>query len=161
MASKKKQLSDEESQPIESADSDFLKKEFAGLSPRQRAALKGWLTSFGDVQQATKAAGVDRSTWYAWKKNDPDFARAFEFCDEMDADDLEHCAKRFSREGDTTLLIFMLKAKRRALYDDAYARQERAFEKGLQPLGDNAVPIRAVLVREAEPWKKEPAPEDK
>jgi hypothetical protein len=145
-------------QDTDSTESDFLKKEFQGLSLKQRAALKGWLASNGSVPEAVKAAGVDRSTWYHWKKNDPDFLRALELLDEMDADDLEHQANTFARAGDTTLLIFLLKAKRRAKYDDAYARQERALEKGLQP-AEHFVPVRALLVRDAEPpGVKAPAP---
>lgn len=45
----------------------------------------------------------------------------------------------------------MLKAKRRALYDDAYARQERALGKGLQPVSEHLIPVHPVLVRDDEP----------
>ena len=41
-------------------------------------------------------------------------------------------------------------AKRRWKFDDGYVRQERAFEKGLQP-ADNFTPVRAILVRDEEP----------
>lgn len=140
----------EEPQAPETTESDFLKKEFAGLSIKQRAALKGWLANLGSVPRACEAAGIHRATWYEWKKNDPDFLRALQLLDEMDADDLEHQANTFARAGDTTLIIFLLKAKRRAKYDDAYARQERAFEKGVQT-PESFVPVRAVLVRDEEP----------
>ena len=43
--------------------------------------------------------------------------------------------------------IFTLKAKRRAKYDDAYARQERAIEKGQQPIGGVMVPIQVELLQ--------------
>ncbi len=111
------------------------------------------MTQVSETVRAVKRLleGANRAIWCYWKKNDPDFLRALELLDEIDSDDLERVASTFARGGDTTLIILLLKAKRRAKYDDAYVRQERAFEKGLQPPDGGFVPVRAVLIADTPP----------
>jgi hypothetical protein len=55
-------------------------------------------------------------------------------------------------DGDSTLLIFSLKALNRARFDDRFIAQKYAMAKGLNPDGSQPVRIVPVLVREPEPW---------
>lgn len=152
MAKKKRQK--EESEEFELlTESDCSKNDFEGCTVDQIAALTGFIQSIGNVAKACQFAKISRQTWYHWKKHDDNFQKALLAVDEFFADQLECAAHQFAFKGDSTLLIFMLKGKRRAKYDDAFARQERAFEKGLQPQGENLVPVRAILVRDEPPQR--------
>ena len=131
-------------------EDDSFKSDFDGCSPNQIAALTGFIQAIGNVAAACQIANISRQTWYQWKRNDQNFQRALESVDEFFADQLEAAAQQFAFKGDSVLLIFMLKGKRRAKYDDAYARQERAFEKGALP-ADMITPVRAILVRDEPP----------
>lgn len=72
----------------------------------------------GTVQAACRAVGIGRRTWYNWKRDDPAFAALVAEADEDVTDELEEEAHKRAKDSSDTLLIFLLKAKRRAIYGD-------------------------------------------
>ena len=46
------------------------------LSENQLKALKGYVSSFGNVSAGCREAGIERTTWYSWR--DPSFKLALE-----------------------------------------------------------------------------------
>jgi hypothetical protein len=72
----------------------------------------------GNVSAACRAAGIGRRTWYDWLESDEAFAtRAIEAREEV-VDELVEEAVQRAKDGSDTLLIFLLKAYRRAEYGD-------------------------------------------
>jgi hypothetical protein len=61
------------------------------------------------VYHACLAAGIGRTTVYAWRQEDEEFAMAWDAALEDAADVLEASAYQRALEGDTTLTIFLLK----------------------------------------------------
>lgn len=131
--------------------SDKHKKAERFNKANQKAFLEAMVKRRGNIAAACKLADVSRSQVYIWRKEDPDFEQLFQETRVELTEFLFEKVCELGEMGDTTLLIFALKSLDRARFDDAYARQERAFEKGLQPQGDNLVPVRAILVRDEPP----------
>ena len=67
--------------------------------------------SLGIVSAACRAVGVDRSTFYHYVHNDPDFAAAVKDVDELALDFVEGKAYKQVEDGNTAMIIFMLKTK--------------------------------------------------
>lgn len=72
----------------------------------------------GNVSAASKAAGVDRKTPYNWRDADAEFAAAWDAQCEHGLDTLEREAARRALDSSDTLLIFLLKSKRRAVFGE-------------------------------------------
>lgn len=113
-------------------------------TPVRVAAFLAALGATGRVTQAAKAARVDRSTVYDWRRADPEFAKAWDEAEELGVGLLEDEAVRRAVEGvpgkvelvpvfrdgvevarkpvvtvvhySDTLLAMLLRAKRPALY---------------------------------------------
>lgn len=101
-----------------------------------------------DATAASKAAGVARSTAYAWKKDNDDFAEAWKDAVDEALDNLEAEAYRRATEGcdkpiyqkgmlvgtvrefSDTLAIFMLKAKRRDQFGDHVRTEQKVNVTG-------------------------------
>lgn len=81
-----------------------------------RLAFLDALRTHGIVTLAAQEAKIDRSTAYYERQRDPSFAQ--EWADALDrgVDMLEDVAKKRAYEGSDTLLIFLLKAHRPAVY---------------------------------------------
>lgn len=118
--------------------------------------LISYIESNGNVSAAAEKVGMERRTFYHWMKNDPEFVKRLEETKQQFADKLFNVAMDFAFQGDTTLIIFLLKSLQRERYDDGFIRQKYAIEKGLQPQVEQFVPIRAVLVREPSPGEIAP-----
>lgn len=75
------------------------------------------------MTDACKAAGRDRSAWYRWRDEDPEFDAAAAAAETAVADYLErvalHRATRAENASDT-LLIFLLKGMRPAKFRDRH-----------------------------------------
>lgn len=131
----------------------FQGDDYADLSLAQQRALIEFFKSNGKIVATCKKAKITRATWYNWKNHDEQFKRALTEMVQLRRDELEAVAHDLAFSGDTELIKLLLKAYDRALYDDAYARQERAFEKGAMP-AEGYIPVRAVLVRDAAPGEE-------
>jgi hypothetical protein len=114
----------------------------------------------GNVTAAAKLGDIARCQVYEWRNTNPVFAAEYQLTRKKLEEFLFEKVIGFTELGDITACIFALKSLNRARYD-AYARQERALEKGLQP-AESFVPVSAVLVRDTEPAgvkTAEPPPE--
>lgn len=65
----------------------------------------------GVVTNACKEAGVSRSQFYEWKKNDPEFAKAVEDIQEVALDFVETKLFKNIDLGDTSSILFYLRTK--------------------------------------------------
>lgn len=70
------------------------------------------------VSTACKAAGFARQTPYNRRKIDEAFGKRWDEAVEAGTDGLEDVAIKRAKDGSDTLLIFMLKARRREVYAD-------------------------------------------
>jgi len=72
------------------------------------------------VSSACAAENIGRRTYYDWRTADPEFASAADEAIEIGIDKLEDEANRRAKgpNGSDTLLIFLLKSRRRAVYGD-------------------------------------------
>ena len=66
---------------------------------RMREAFLKELRRRGNVSDAARAAGVDRSTPYRWREAEPEFAAAWDDAVEVAVDSLEKEAWRRARDG--------------------------------------------------------------
>ena len=65
----------------------------------------------GNISKACKAVGIDRKTFYNWKKTDDDFRdKAEEIIDKI-LDDIEDVVYTKALEGDLKAAFFVLKTK--------------------------------------------------
>lgn len=88
------------------------------------------------ITEACRHADVNRSTAYRARKNDPDFAAAWDELEEAMIEELESEAHRRAITGSDRLLEFLLKAKRPDVYrervsieDDRAKREREEAEK--------------------------------
>ena len=96
------------------------------LTPKRRnkgsadwsAAFLASLREDANVREACKAADVSRPTAYARRSTDPGFAAAWQSALDDAVDALEKAAVTRARESSDTLLIFLLKCHRPAVYRD-------------------------------------------
>lgn len=89
----------------------------------------------GNVSAACAAAGISRQTAYQWRDSDPVFAAEWDAKLEEGLDELEREAQRRAKESSDTLLIFLLKSKRRSVFGDQ-SKVEHSGQVGLITLGD-------------------------
>ena len=76
---------------------------------RQRAWLEAYKANLFNVTEACKVIEIDRSTYYRWLENDPDFGQAVQEAREEKLDFIEDQLLEKIAEGDTTAIIFALK----------------------------------------------------
>jgi hypothetical protein len=103
------------------------------LTPKKRICAPRFLKHFGrsgNIRAACEVAGIDRHTYYTWRREDPEFDRACEHAHEDALDSLEEVGWERARESSDLLLMFFLKAGRPAQYRersqiDVYAKMTR------------------------------------
>lgn len=91
------------------------------LTCRKRQDL--WLDAFiktGTILGACRRTGVCRETVRKWRRDDLDFAKRFEDSDLDITETLETKAMSQAMAGDTTLIIFLLKARKPEMYRDRF-----------------------------------------
>ena len=105
-----------------------LQRKQGDKADRTRARVKKWQARFlaalakaPSVSHAAKAAGVHRSTCYAVRDSDPQFAKAWEQSLETAVDALVVAAFRRALRGSDTLLTFLLRCHRPATYNISHA----------------------------------------
>lgn len=77
----------------------------------KKALIEALEKSLGVVTTACKLVGVDRSTFYQYIKDDPEFAEAVKDIDEVTIDFAESQLHKQIKDGNTTATIFYLKTK--------------------------------------------------
>lgn len=89
------------------------------------------------VAGAARAVGVSRKTLYNWKRANPAFADRWDDAQEGITDDIEATAiEKAIEDRDTALLIFLLKTRRRILYQESIAHT-----------GEDGGPLKVVIER--------------
>jgi hypothetical protein len=83
-----------------------------------RPAFLAAFASTGNVLLSAKAAGIDRNLPYLERRKNPTFAAAWEQAEEDSVQLLEAEARRRAMSVSDTLLIFLLKSRRPAVYRD-------------------------------------------
>jgi len=87
--------------------------------------------AIGIVTTACKRAGIDRSTFYEWKKKDPDFAaKVFEVQNEFAIDYAESKLLKNMEAGKETSIIFFLKTRGR---HRGYGQDEQIGTQSTKP----------------------------
>jgi hypothetical protein len=119
--------------------------------PKKAMFLAAYVSNLGNIARTCKELDIVRGTYYQWMKKDVKFKTEFRrACKELE-EDLAEKAMTFANAGDTTLIIFMLKALNRSKYDDAFARQKHAIKEGRQPDGSLPTVTRAVFAEDELP----------
>lgn len=87
-----------------------------GLGARVSAGIERSTT----VSEAARAAGIGRRTAYDRRARDEEFARAWDDTLESAIEQLEQEAVRRAKDGSDQLLMFLLRARRPAVYSERY-----------------------------------------
>ena len=82
---------------------------------KKQIAVDAYIKSFGIVTKAAAAAQIDRTTFYNWLNNDPEFKEAIETAkpDDYYLDFVEDMLLQLIKQGNTAATIFALKTKGR------------------------------------------------
>jgi transposase-like protein len=92
-----------------------------------KAMFLSVLAEGGSVTQAARAIGIARKNVYAWRNKDEQSKADWEDAVEQGMDCLEGEAVRGAKDHSNTLLIFLLKARRKEKYAE---RQEHTGKDG-------------------------------
>lgn len=118
------------------------------MEQHKKAVLDAFI-ELGTVYHACKQAGVGRTTWYNWLKDDPEFAEAVSKAEEDVADDLEQEAIKRAKDGSDTLLIFLLKGHKPEKFKERF-QQQHTGQVALKSVPDDELESRiANLLEEA------------
>jgi hypothetical protein len=130
------------------------KKAIKPYHNKQTAFLEALVARKGNISAACLLADISRAQVYEWKERDPEFLKLYKQTRKQLEEFLFEKACEHGEMGDSTLLIFSLKALNRARFDDQFIKQKYAMDRGAQPDGSASRPITIVLSGEEEPWKK-------
>ncbi len=102
-------------------------KEPLATRTKKKAAVKAFISTFGNISQSCDKIGIDNSTFHRWVNDDPNFVEDLEVATERKKDFGEHCLMKKMAEGCTTSTIFFNKTQNK---DRGYVeRQEVAGVK--------------------------------
>src|ERR1700733_4143673 len=90
-------------------------------TPKKRRAFLAAIAAGNSVSAACHAAGLSRSVAYSWRDCDGNFADAWGEALECGTERLEDEAVRRALESSDTMLIFLLKARKPAVYREPRA----------------------------------------
>lgn len=76
-------------------------------------------SELGTMWEAAKKVGIHRVTAQTWKNEDPSFLLAFKQSEEQRADHIENLAIKAAEQGDSKILLHMLKCTNREKYGDS------------------------------------------
>ena len=100
------------------------------MTAKQEKFLKCLEKSLGVITTACKIAGINRSRYYSWLKQDDDFREAVEDIDNIALDFAESQLHKQIKDGSTSAVIFYLKTKgKRRGYSEYYQAEERKPEQ--------------------------------
>jgi hypothetical protein len=117
-------------------------------TPKKGERLLAVLRVGGTVMAACQAERIHRSTYYAWRAADPEFAAQADDAIESGTDELEEIARQRAITGSDTLLIFLLKARRPEKY-----RERQTIQGGDKPV-EITITRRIVHRRIGAEWKR-------
>lgn len=107
------------------------------------AAALAVLEKGNGAAAAAEAVGVDRRTLYNWRDQNDNFRKQWDDAQESITDAIERTAmQKAIQDKDTTLLIFLLKTRRRSTYRES-----------VEHTGDSDAPL-TILIREREDGPK-------
>lgn len=92
-----------------------MPKRSVEVRKRQALFLDGF-TKTGTVLGACRRVGLSRETVRLWRKNDEAFEQLYQDADLDITETLETKAMSMAMEGDTTMVIFLLNARRPDVY---------------------------------------------
>jgi hypothetical protein len=81
------------------------------LDSKKRALVEALKANLGNVLKSCEVAGVSKSSYYNWMKEDPEFAEAVEEVDNVQFDFVQSKLFEQVEEGNTACIIFYLKTK--------------------------------------------------
>lgn len=108
---------------------------------RQQAPYAKLIKSLSEgasISAACKVQGIDRSTYYKWRKDDPDFAQRADDAIEDGTDLLEDIAFERASQTSDTLIQVLLKARRPRKYKD---------NQSVEITGNADAPLKVVIER--------------
>jgi len=107
---------------------------------KKEAFIKAFQNNYGNITQSVEAAGVSRSIYYQWVKDDPEFVSRLEAIEpkEIKKDFIETALMRKIREGDTAAIIFASKTQ---LKDRGYIERQELTGADGDKLGAFTVEI--------------------
>jgi transposase-like protein len=97
------------------------------VTPEKKAKFLSVLAEGGSVTQAARAIGIACKNVYAWRNKDQQFKADWEDAVEQGTDCLKDEAVRGTKDHSNTLLIFLLKGRRKERYAE---RQEHTGKNG-------------------------------
>lgn len=118
------------------------------MTPEKKSIFLDALRDGNSVAYSAKKAGVTRKTMYVWRKADAEFSEAWDEALDEGTDGLEDEAIKRAKNGSDTLMIFMLKARRREVYADLVKQWHSGpNDKPIQTerVEDTRVPISELL----------------
>lgn len=88
-------------------------------SKLKKKFIEAMTKNLGNISRSAESVGINRSLYYDWIKDDPDFKNACNEILELEIDWVEDQLKKQIEEGNSTATIFYLKckAKRRGYID--------------------------------------------
>src|SRR5829696_7099857 len=85
-------------------------------NPKLEEEFLNLLREGNSVSAASQAHHIGRPTVFTWKRDSEEFAAAWEDAMEASIDGLEDLARQRAKEGSDTMIIFLLKSRRRKVY---------------------------------------------
>lgn len=114
----------------------------APLSDDWKEFFLATLRATGNISLSAQRAGVIRSVAMDAKRRDPEFRDKWNEAIQCAVDDIEMAGRRLALEGNATMIIFMLKNLRPAVYQEKLQLDIKRLEKESQILG---LPIEDVM----------------
>lgn len=110
--------------------SNTIKKDFPALLTK----------CMGIVSKACQTAGIDRSTYYEWRKIDPEWAALCDACNEYVLDQVESVLfDKILIEKDSTCTIFFLKHRAHKIKDREYIERKEHSGPNGQPIQQEVI----------------------
>ena len=105
---------------------------YSSYTPKRARILLDGVAAGLSVAVAAQAAGICRKTAYNWRHADPAFAAAWDEAIETYTDMLEARIQELTLAGDTTALIFLLKARKPVVYNPNLLLRQQMLQVALE-----------------------------
>ena len=81
------------------------------FTDKKEKMLKSLEATIFNISESCKSAGISRTTYYNWLKDDPEFEEAVKYLEEGQKDFVESKLLDLIKEGNATAIIFYLKTR--------------------------------------------------